>query len=166
MTFVEEKPAAALHVPFYEDADASTAPGYSTSKSPESLQAEIIMLIAELGGTQPMFRAGAFELSGRKRYGYVLEFHFAGMPAAMKVAGLPMRTETATKKRQVQAHALYVIREWLIAQKTARIFSPGSEPLAQYILAGPDNGNITFGEFVASGRLASLLLNAGTPSSG
>jgi hypothetical protein len=159
MTFIEEKPAAALHVPFYEDADAKAAPGYSTSKNPEALQAEIIMLIDKMGGSQPMFRAGMFEMDGRERYGYVLDFRFVGMPAALKVAGLPMRSETPTKKRQVQAHALYVIREWLISQKTARLFSPGSEPLAQYIFTSSADG-ITFGEFVVSGQLASLLLNA------
>lgn len=127
----------ALKVPFIEDARADFAPFYSTSKSVEMLQSEVIAEVAKLGGGGVSFVEGFFG-EKPKRYGYLIEFNVNGHPARMVAAGLPMRTETPNKREQVRKQALANVREWLKAAVTARVFSPGANPLVQFLLVDGD----------------------------
>lgn len=132
-----------IHVPFFEDADAASAPGYATSKAIDRLQSEIAVMIERLGGTFPLFRQGAYESGGVKRYGFEVHFAVNGHPALMQVAGLPMRTETEKKRQQVLRQALYAVNESLRAAFMQQVFSPGFAPLLQFMLV---DGNKTVGE--------------------
>lgn len=124
---------AAIKVPFVEDVRADTAPGYSTGKSVETLQDEIRAEVGKLGGGGTTFREGFFGDKPR-RYGFIVQFNINGHPAQMVVAGLPMRSETPAKREQVKRQALFNVREWLKAAVTARVFSPGANPLVQFLL--------------------------------
>lgn len=124
-----------VSVPYIEDARADCAPGYATGKSEAALQSEISGAIAQLGGGATVFVAGVFEdEKRRKRYGYEVRFALGANPALIRVAGLPMRKETAAKRRQVQIQALFVVRDWLRAAVTSRVFTPGFSPLLQFML--------------------------------
>lgn len=122
-----------LRVPFIEDARADFAPFYSTSKTVDTLQNEVVTEVAKLGGGGVLFREGFFG-EKPKRYGYLISFNMNGQPARMVAAGLPIRSETPAKREQVKKQALANVREWLKAAVTARVFSPGANPLVQFLL--------------------------------
>lgn len=141
---------AAVKVPHLEDARADYAPYYSTNKTVEEVQAEIVIELGKLGGYGVGFQAGKF---GEKpvRYGFIVHFYYNNRPGMIRVAGLPMHSETDKKRRQVQAQALCIARDWIKAQVTAKVFMPGVEPLIQFLLV---NGDQTVTDYMMlSGRL-------------
>lgn len=141
---------ATLKVPCLEDARASFAPYYTTEKSLDRLQAEVLGEIAKLGGGATIFREGFFG-ENPKRYGYVISFQLGGHLAQIVCAGLPLRTESPKKIIQVRAQALSIMRDWLKAAVTARVFSPGANPLLQFLLV---DGKRTLAEaLLEDGRL-------------
>lgn len=150
----------AVSVPFFEDARADFAPFYSTSKAPDTVQAEIIAELAKLGGYAVYFVYGTFHDDKRKRHGYEVRFTLNGAPGMFRVAGLPMRTEDAKKREKVLAQALCICREWVKGMVTTKVFMPGTEPLAQYLLVNGQGDTIT--DFIISrGKLPELTATKG-----
>jgi hypothetical protein len=69
-----------------------------------------------------------------KRYGYRLEFMFAGQRGRLEVAALPIRKEGGTKRSQALNQALFTVREALEAQYLMSLLLPNSSPLLPYLL--------------------------------
>lgn len=131
-------------VPFIEDARADYAPFYTTKKSPDDVKVEIIAELAKLGGYATYFVQGIFEGDNkRKRHGYEVHFTHNGAPGMFRVAGLPMRMEDASKRNRVLAQALCIVREWVKGMVTTKMFMPGTEPLAQYLLVDKEGHTVT-----------------------
>ncbi len=148
-----DQAAQQKRLPFFEEARADFAPYYSTTKKPDDVQAEIVTALGKLGGYGVYFLMGKF---GEKptRYGYEVRFTLNGAPGLFRVAGMPMRTEDAKKRDRVLAQALCIVREWVTGMVTAKLFMPGTEPLAQYLLVDGDN---TITDFIISrGKLPEL----------
>ncbi len=131
-----------IHIPFFEDATAATAPYYSTQRSISSVQKEIAGILDQLGGERIRFKEGWFGEKPR-RYGHVVQFRYAEQDAQIISAGLPMRNETDKKVLTVKVQALLIVKDQLKAAFTALVFSPGSYPLMQYVLGAGDK---TLGE--------------------
>lgn len=135
-------------VPFFEDATKKDhgVKGHTTGKSLEKLKSEVRSAIARLGGGVHRIQHVKFPdpEKGEARYGFVVTFDYLGHPAEMKIAGLPLKNPTDTKKDQSMKQALYTIRESLEAQHNQYLLSPGSHPLLPYVLDA-DNDR-TFGE--------------------
>lgn len=141
-------------VPFFEDARADYAPFYSTTKTPEVVQSEIIVELAKLGGYAVYFVEGVFQLGKYKRHGYEVRFMANGAPGVFRVAGLPMRSEDTKKKQRVLAQALCIVREWVAGMVTAKTFMPGTEPLVQYLLV--DDVHTVTDHILSAGKLPEL----------
>lgn len=137
MNFVpdEKKLASEIDVPYFEDATTARhgVHGQSTSKTLDVLQAEIRSAIGLLGGSVQAFVPGTF-VGKRKRYGYELHFELSGQEGRIRIAALPLKSETETKKRQALKQALYTVREQLVAQYNMLLLSPGGNPLLPYLL--------------------------------
>ncbi len=131
-----------IHVPFFEDATAATAPYYTTGRSIASVQKEIAGILDQLGGERIRFVEGWFGDKPR-RYGHILKFRYADQDAQIISAGLPMRNATTKKTETVKVQALLIVKDQLKAAFTALVFSPGSYPLMQYVLGAGDK---TLGE--------------------
>ena len=143
-------------VPYIEDARADYAPFYTTKKSPDDVKAEIIAELAKLGGYAAHFVQGVFEGDGkRKRHGYEVRFTYNGAPGMFRVAGLPMRSEDTNKRNRVLAQALCIVREWVRGMVTTRLFMPGTEPLAQYLLVNAQ-GDTVIDYILSAGKLPQL----------
>lgn len=132
-------------VPFFEDAKADKASGYTTSKTPEALQMEVTGLIGQLGGAAVRFAAGSFGVKP-KRYGYVVQFVLINaedkaIPCRIPIAGLPMRSETPARKQQVLAQVLYAFRESLQGELNARRYRPGYSPFVAFMVL-PDGSTL------------------------
>lgn len=146
---------AAIKVPYLEDARADFAPYYTTEKKPETVQSEIIVELAKVGGYGVYFQMGIFG-EKPKRYGYIVHFTYNGAPGLFRVAGLPMWNETDKKRNQVLAQALCIARDWAKQMVTAKVFMPGSEPLVQFLLVnGSENVTLT-DHVLQSGNLPRL----------
>lgn len=147
MNFIPDKTVRPDETLYFEDVRAADAPGYTTEQSERELMDAISGLLSKLGGSAVAFQSGIFDgIQGKpKRYGYVIQFQVVGNPARIVVAGLPLRNETAAKRQQVKAHALYAVREQLKAMQLARLLTPNSEPLAQYLVV---DGQKTWGELI------------------
>ncbi len=142
-------------VPFFEDARADFAPFYGTTKTPDTVQAEVIAELAKLGGYGVYFVYGAFQDGKLKRHGYEVRFTLNGAPGMFRVAGLPMRSEDSKKREKVLAQALCIVREWVKSMVTTKVFMPGTEPLAQYLLVNPEGDTIT-DYIISKGKLPQL----------
>lgn len=147
-------------VPFFEDARADYAPFYGTTKAPDTVQAEIVTEVAKLGGYAVYFVYGAFQDGKQKRHGYEVRFMLNGTPGMFRVAGLPMKAETDKKRDQVLAQALCICREWVKGMVTTKIFMPGTEPLAQYLLVDPQGNNTITDWIISKGKLPELAAKA------
>lgn len=136
MNFIPDEVSQELKVPWFEDATTAAhgVRGHNTSKSLETLQAELRAEIGRLGGTVQHLVAGAFE--GRpKRYGYLIHFTFQAHEGQLAVAALPLKKETPAKKTAALKQALFTVREHLRAQYNMLLLSPGGNPLLPYLLA-------------------------------
>ena len=133
-------------IPFIEDARADFAPYYNSMRNHtlEKVQGAIGTEMGKLGGYIAAFVPGAFSMGGQKRYGYEIQFVIGGKPGLLRVAGLPIRSETDKKKLQVRIQALMNVADWLKSAVTAKVFSPGFHPLVPYMLV--DGTNKTIGE--------------------
>ncbi|MFW5941906.1 MAG: hypothetical protein ACOCXI_08905 [Chloroflexota bacterium] len=135
-----------IEVPYFEEARANFAPYYSSTSTIARAQSEVITELARLGAGGILFVAGRFG----ERYGYEIRFTYGGAPGVIRVAGLPIaKTETERKIDQVRLQALLNVRDWLKAQVTHRVFSPGSDPLIQQLLVDERR---TLAEFVRETR--------------
>lgn len=126
--------AKAETVPFFEDARSDLAPyynvkGWTIARAKTAITAEI----AKMGGAVMRFQEGFFG-SAPRRYGYVIEFTLQGKPGRMMVAGLPIRSATATRIEKAKVQALLNVRDWLKSAVTSMIFSPGNNPLVPHLI--------------------------------
>ena len=130
-------------VPYFEDANSSNTSGHATSKTPEKLQAEIIGLIAQLGGAAVRFEDVAWE-SKPKRYGYLVRFVIinaddSAIKCRIPLAAQPMHQETPARRRQVLAQVLYAFRETLQGELNALRYRPGYAPFAAHMVLPETN---------------------------
>ena len=75
------------------------------------------------------------------RVGYVIRFTLNGSPGMIRVAGLPMRSPTEAKEKQVRVQALLTVVAMLTSARVARIFNPDAHPLVPYLLVA-DNKTV------------------------
>lgn len=138
-------------VPFFEDARSDYAPYYSASaqknwtinKAKNAIQVEM----GKLGGTIMGFDEGDF---GEEvlRPGYRINFMLNGRPGRISIVCLPIRRWTQNRHEAVRVQALLIIRDWLKAQVTSMIFSPGNNPLIPHLLDAKKD--MTFAEMIAA----------------
>ena len=160
-TFTSTEPAGPVNVPFYEDARADFAPYYRSQKTVKAAKTEVAAELAKLGGAVVAFREGFFghkpKRYGEKslRYGYEIDFLLYERRGVLRVAGLPLRSETPAKIEQVRVQALLNVRDWLKAAVTQPVFQPGAgHPLLMHMLV---DGKRTVADYIAqSGRLTAL----------
>jgi hypothetical protein len=158
--FTPDNQVTQIDVPFYEDARADFAPYYKVvrdgngEKKLTEGKAAVGIEMGKLGAIVTGIIPGIFSSGKTKRYGFVVRFMYGQTPGVIQVAGLPMRTETATKKQAVMVQALWNVRDWLKAAVTGRVFNPGSDVLIPYLLV---DGKHTIAEYIAStGKLPML----------
>jgi hypothetical protein len=149
----EQTSSAQIYVPFIEDARADFAPYYTTKKTVIEVQGEIAAELGKLGGFVNAFMPGWFG-DKPKRYGFEIRFTFKGAHGLIRVAGLPMRSETPTKKNQVAVQSLCIVRDWIKNMVTSQVFMPGNEPLMQFLLV--DNQKTLAEYLLETGRLPML----------
>lgn len=152
-TFTPTGDDGRIQTPYYEDARSDFAPYYSSSKTVADAKAEVVQELAKLGAAILFFQEGTYG-SKPKRHGYQIRFNWQGMTGLIRVAGLPMRSETEAKRDKVRVQALLNVRDWLKASVTQPVFSPGSHPLLMNLLV---DGTRTMAEMVIqNGRVPQL----------
>ena len=143
-----ENGLSGLDVPYIEDARASIAPYYRSAIKLSMAMSEVSSELAKLGALAPLIQDGYFNVGKTKRYGYIVTFQYGGGRGVIRVAGLPIKLgETNHKIEQVRRQALLIVRDWLKAAVTAKIFNPGSDPLIPYMLV---NGEQTVTDYIHS----------------
>lgn len=145
-------------VPFWEDASNEIGVvGYTTTKTTKQLQSEIRRAMGFLGGTINGFQSGTVPWKGAhgdKRYAFRIYFTWQGVDGRLDVAALPIRKETASRKRNARRHALYSVMLRLEGLFNSQIVMPGDFPLMPYLLN--DKGQ-TFSQWlVDEGKLPAL----------
>jgi hypothetical protein len=147
MKFIPDKPAEGAErivVPYFENVRSDDSPGYSTGRSMESLQKEAVALFARLGAYRVAFQQGRFDTKPI-RHGMVVTFWLDGNEGRLTVAALPfLHAETPKKVEQALKHAMFNVILMLKSQIQTQIFSPGTNPLIQYLLTS--GGDRTIGE--------------------
>jgi hypothetical protein len=120
-----------LLIPYFEEAkNEDGVIGYSTQKSLKTLKAEITAGFGRLGGSVIGFQSGKFG----KRYGFRIDFTFAGVPGRMDIAALPIKKETESRVDKAKRHALYSVQKRLEAEYSTALIMPGDVPLMPYML--------------------------------
>lgn len=142
-----DEPSSAAKVPYYEDARADFAPYYSSEKKIATAKSEVTAELAKLDGGVIAFREGYFG-QRPKRYGYEIEFLLHDRRGVLRVAGLPMWSETETKRRRVLVQALLNVRDWLKVATTQQVFQPmAGHPLMMHLLV---DGRRTVADYIAA----------------
>jgi hypothetical protein len=145
-----------IEVPYFEDARADFAPYYNPYQAHtiQKCQNAVMHELAKLGAGSIFFQDGKFGTGSKPRHGYQIWFQYGNAQGVIRVAGLPMRSETAHRVEGVKMQALLNVRDWLKAAVTSRVFSPGSDVLIPFLLV---DGKRTISEvIVESGRLPQL----------
>lgn len=157
--FVPDKQDDPFQVPYFEDARSDYAPYYSSRQNESEAKAAVAVELGKLGASGVTFQSGHFLTGKIKRYGYNIRFYYRQSQSLIRVAGLPMRSETAVRLDQVRVQALLNVRDWFKAAVTSRIFAPGSDVLIPFMLVDPEAG-VTVGElmsdFIETGRIPQL----------
>ena len=137
MNFVPDDNTAndEIIVPFLEDARADFAPFYSSNKTVKQASSELEKEMAKLGASVLRVQSGKFDVNGKNRLGYLIEFTLYGLRGELTVAALPMRKPTPAKENQARVQALLNVVQWIQTMVTKRVFSPGANPLIPYLLA-------------------------------
>lgn len=160
MTFIPDQPNEQQPVPYFEDVNGAGGwVGHTTSKSIESLCAEISTALGRLGGSVIGVQSGSFQdehAPNRKRPGYVIRYTYAtpdgrSLAGKIEVAGLPLRKHTPEKEKQSRKMALYMLRDALEGLWYMQQLSPGLVALMPFMLAENDQ---TFSQKFQSGLLA------------
>lgn len=137
MKFVpdENKAADEVVVPFLEDARAEFAPFYSSKKTAKQASVELEKEMAKLGAAVLRIQSGNFEVNGKSRLGYQVEFVLYGLRGELTIAALPMRSPSPAKENQARVQALLNMVQWVQSMVTQRVFSTGDNPLIPYLRA-------------------------------
>lgn len=142
MTFIPEQKQAES-VPYFEDVTAADGwQGHTTTKSIDTLKAEIIQAISRLGGLVSGFQKGVF---GDNREGFRIHYAIERdngimVPGQFDLAALPVKSSTrlhrSKDKRQEQAlkMALYMTRQALDGLWFLQQLSPGYIGLLPWML--------------------------------
>jgi hypothetical protein len=139
-----------VKAPYFEDADARTAPNYSSKKTLDQARAEVANALSRLGGWIVRMDEGTFEEAGLKRFGFQVHYQYKGMNGLYDVVGLPIRKFSDGKKRQVLVQALLTLRDWLTAAYTMKVFSSDVDPLLGNLLTADGSGEQKkFNELIA-----------------
>jgi hypothetical protein len=135
MTFIPDLPEnEELPLPFFEDARADFAPHYQSAKTPDKARAEVLAELAKLGAGSVQFHNGLFD-GEPPRYGIRIAFIHGGTHGRIDAACLPFKGEATPKKlARARVQALLIVRDWLKAAVTGRVFAPGGDPLVPYLL--------------------------------
>lgn len=146
----DNTPKAPAAIPWFEDTDAKTAPGYYTEKDVKQLQQEIVATLKRMNAFDVTFESGVFGVKP-KRYGYLITFRIANtvnrwIDCREHVAGFPMYRESAELKDRVLRQALFAYRDYLKAELSAGYFRPAYNPFTTQIVM--ENGR-TLTEAVA-----------------
>ena len=173
MNFTPEQPKIAQNVPYFDDVTAKDGwAGHATSKSIDTLKAEIVVVISRLGGmvSENSFQRGSFLIDDKKREGFQIQYaiqHPDGsiVPARLDVAALPVRNDyrlnRTLKKRSEQSlkMALYMLRSALEGTWFLQQLSPGYAPLMPWMLEKSSGKTIsqlwaesTFGKLLPPGN--------------
>lgn len=142
-------------VPLFEDASADYAPYYKSRMTIREAMAAVREEFIKLNASVLSFREGHFGTGRQRRYGYEIPFLLHGREGVVRVAGLPMRSETRLKIERVKVQALLNVRDWLKAAVTQPVFQPGAgHPLMMHLLV---DGKRTMAEAIMeSGRLPGM----------
>jgi len=119
------------------------------------IQGEISEELAKLGGLVVGFMPGVYNVEGQQRHGFEIRFMLGNNPGVIRVAGLPMKSPTSNKKNAVLLQALAIVRDWLQSAVTARVFSPGFNPLVPHMLV--QGTNQTIAEMIAQNNTPMLV---------
>lgn len=126
-----------LKVPYFEHARADFAPYYRAiqNNTVRDAQLRVRNEFGKLGGDVTSFKEGDFSIGGLTRRGYQIEFVWRGAKGRIMVAGLPIEMGvTRNKLDSIKIQALLNVADWLKAAVTARIFSPGENPLIAHLV--------------------------------
>lgn len=145
--FIPDKQEPSLTIPYFEDARADFAPYYSSTKSLDAARSEIVSELVKLDAVLIGFQPGHFLVNSKKRYGFIIRFLYSGKEGLIRVAGLPIRNETANRIAATRLQALLNVRDWLKALVTQQIFTAGASPLLSHLLV---NGDQTVGDYILS----------------
>lgn len=146
--FKPDSPAkAAISVPYFEDANADTAPYYSSTRTIEAAKTEVADRLGTLGGSILSFQSGTFDINKQKRFGFVIRFvlnvePFSNAEGVIRVAALPIRSWSEAKEKRVKVQALLNVADWLKVAITSRVFSPDAHPLVPYLLMPAKDGQM------------------------
>ncbi len=144
--FVPEQPKEAAKVPFFDDVSAADGwKGQTTTKSMETLKAEIMAAVGRLGGMVTGFRRGTFPGDFPREgfeINYVIEAADGRMvPGRLDVAALPVRPRKdsrmapdATRREKALRHALFMLRDAFDGLWFLQRLSPGYAPLMPWML--------------------------------
>jgi hypothetical protein len=147
-------PNVSGHVPYFEESKDFDIPGRRTQKELSRLQNEVATEIAELGGLGIRFLEGKYSESDRVRHGYQIIFSLYGNMARIDVAALPLQTYTTLKRDAAMRQALYLLRDWLAAERQSWLYRPSAMPLLPYVMNG--EGKTVIEVLAASGNLPLL----------
>lgn len=147
MGFIPETPKESVKVPYYDNVKSSDGwQGQTTTKSIDTLKAEIASAVGRLGGLVSSFQSGSFDTESQKRDGFRIHYSIQTpngkyVPGRIDIAALPIktgsyysRTEKARREKSLRM-ALYMTRiafegSWFLMQ-----LSPGYAPMIPFMLA-------------------------------
>lgn len=152
MPFIPDQSDKQQPVPYIEDVTASGGwVGHTTTKSLDTLRAEVSTALGRLGGTVVDFQSGTFPddySPQRKRPGYLIRYFYStpdgrSIAGKIEVAGLPARKPSPEKEKQARKMALYMLRDSLEGLWYLQQLSPGLVALMPFMLA---DGDTTFSQ--------------------
>ena len=165
--FIPEQPNEAQQVPFFDDVTGEGGwQGHGTSKSIDTLKAEIISSIARLGGLVSGFQRGTFQISGQERDGFQIHYSIetpdgSMVPGRIDVAALPIkkvasrRKSEKTRREKSLRMALYMLRQAMDGLWFLQQLSPGYAPMMPWMIG---KGGKTISQLWAESPVMSNLL--------
>jgi hypothetical protein len=132
----DEDPVHTIKVPYLEEARSDIAPYYRSEIPIDRAQREFEDNMTRIGATVQAIMPGKFLATGTQveRYGYVVRFQMYQRPGVMRIAALPIRSETKQRIMVARRQALLNLRDWVKAAITAQVFAPDSVPFMPFML--------------------------------
>jgi hypothetical protein len=170
MSFIPDQSKKATDVPYYDDVTSSDGwQGQSTTKSVESLKAEVTSALGRLGGLVIGFQRGSFQEGNKIREGFQVRYLIEGIdgkmvPGRLDIAALPvkddyrMRRSMVIRKDKSLRMALYMLRMSLDGLWFLQQLSPGYAALMPWMLA---DGDKTISQLWSESSVMSNLLPPG-----
>lgn len=139
VNFTPKQSPKARAVPYFEDASREDGwAGHTTGKSMTKLKSEISEAVTRLGGIVTRFKEGYFEVSGKNRSGFQVEYSISDddgrlAPGRIDIAALPVR-RPINKEKSLRM-ALYMLRNAFEGLWYMQQLSPGYSALMPFLLA-------------------------------